>query len=65
MDEKITKKCASNDPNEAHLCAKVWDLCAKVWIIYYINVRQIVGCEKKCAIVALVRENKFIPPTLT
>ena len=44
-------------PQMEHICApKVWDLCAKVWYIYYINVRQIVGGEKKCAIVALVWE---------
>ena len=49
------KKCAPNASNGAHLCAKVGDLCAKVGNIYYINVRQIEGREKKCAIEALVR----------
>ena len=54
------KKCATNDPNVAHLCHKVGNLYAKVWHIYYINVRQIVGCEKMYAIVALVgHQNLF------
>ena len=40
-------------PQMAYICTpKVWDLYAKVWFIYYINVRQIVGGEKKYAIVA-------------
>ena len=52
-NEKITK-CTPNATNGVHLYAKVWDLYAKVWHIYYINVPQIVGCEKKYLIVAPV-----------
>ena len=67
MIEKITK-CAPNATNGAHLCAKVWDLCAKVWFIYYINVRQIVGCKKSAPLCHKCGKNLFwrvIPPTVT
>ena len=40
-------------PQMGYICTpKVWDLYPKVWFIYYINVPQIVGREKKYAIVA-------------
>ena len=44
-------------PQMWYICTtKVWDLYHKVWHIYYINVPQIVGGEKKYHIVALVWE---------
>ena len=57
---KKIQKCASNDTNGVHLCVKVWDLCVNVWLIYYINVRQIVGCKKKCVIVSQVWEKPVL-----
>ena len=38
------------------MCAKSVGFVRRSVAIYYINVRQIVGGEKKCAIVALVWE---------
>ena len=49
---KKIQKCTSNATNDVHLYVKVWDLYVKVWLIYYINVRQIVGHDKKYVIVA-------------
>ena len=54
-NEKI-KKCATNDSFVAHLCHKVRNLCHKSEAIYYINVPQSEGREKKYHIEALVRE---------
>ena len=38
------------------MCAKSVGFVRRSVVIYYINVRQIVGGEKECAIVALVWE---------
>ena len=54
-DEKI-KKCTTNASNEVHLYLKSEDLYLKSEAIYYINVPQSEGREKKCHIEALVRE---------
>ena len=56
----MVKKCTPNATNGVLLYAKVWDLYAKVWLIYYINVRQIVGHDKKYAIVALMWETSVL-----
>ena len=57
---EIITKCMPNASNGVHLYAKVRGLYAKVRIIYYINVRQIEGCEKKYAIESLVRETSVL-----
>ena len=57
---KKLQNCMPNATNGVHLYAKVWDLYAKVWFIYYINVRQIVGREKKYTIVAVVWEKPVL-----
>ena len=49
-------KCAPNASNGAHLCPKSEDFYPKSEAIYYINVPQSEGGEKKCPIEALVRE---------
>ena len=52
----IVKKCTPNATNGVLLYAKVRNLYAKVRHIYYINVRQSEGHDKKYAIEAVVRE---------
>ena len=54
--QKVYPKCTPNASNGVHLYPKVRNLCAKVRHIYYINVPQIEGGEKKYPIEALVRE---------
>ena len=53
---KKLQKCAPNAPNGGLLCHKSEDLYPKSEAIYYINVPQSEGGEKKCPIEALVRE---------
>ena len=53
---KKIKKCTPNATNGAHLCAKSVGFVCRSVAIYYINVRQIVGGEIKCAIVAYLEK---------